>query len=95
MVCPLYRPPHSMLPSLTTEGHSSWAACPQVRISLRRAAILAGAGAADGSDAADGGLPPIAEGSMKHSKSARSLAEALSSLEQVPLPAFCVSIANN
>ena len=36
-----------LLPSLTTEGHSSWAAFPQVRISLRRAAILAGAGAAD------------------------------------------------
>lgn len=59
----------------------------QVRISLRRAAILAGAGAADGSsEPADGALPPISEGSLKHSKSTRSLAEALSSLEQVHPP---------
>jgi hypothetical protein len=65
-----------------------------VRISLRRAAILVdSSGAAGGSSEADGGLPPIAEGSMKHSRSARSLAEALSSLEQVPLPASCLAVA--
>lgn len=56
-----------------------------MRISLRRAAILAdGGGAADGSsEPANVRLPAISEGSMRHSKLARSLVEALSSLEQV------------
>jgi hypothetical protein len=64
----------------------------QVRISLRRAAILAGSGAKAGGAAGgvpDGPLPTIGEG-MKHSKSGRSLAEALSNLEQVLLPASCL-----
>lgn len=51
----------------------------QVRISLRQAAILQ-----DGSAPAAGGVVPPT--GMKHSKSAHSLAEALSSLEQVTFP---------